>query len=95
MSCQTCTHTMQEVAPELFWCPRCGTLKFQYAKGGDEWSEPKLVHRAFSLCESSLEILTDYEGYRRLHGPNDLCCGVGLEETERAVRECILPPEDR
>jgi hypothetical protein len=27
MSCPTCDHTMQLLAGEWFWCPRCGTVK--------------------------------------------------------------------
>lgn len=27
MACRTCDHTMQSVAPSVFWCPRCGTIK--------------------------------------------------------------------
>ena len=40
MSCPTCDHTMQDVAKRedwnLFWCPRCGTLKIQDAAENDE-----------------------------------------------------------
>ncbi len=27
MSCSTCDHTMHKFTEEVFWCPRCGTLK--------------------------------------------------------------------
>lgn len=29
MACQTCDHTMHNIADDTFWCPRCGTVKFQ------------------------------------------------------------------
>lgn len=27
MACPACDHTMQRLAPEVYWCPRCGTIK--------------------------------------------------------------------
>ncbi len=85
MACRTCTHTMQAIADKLFWCPRCGSVKFQYEKGGDEWSEPKLVQRAFTLCEATLFFAAEDEGDK----------AAQLEKAERAVRECCLPPNER
>jgi tRNA(Ile2) C34 agmatinyltransferase TiaS len=31
MACPTCSHTMQKVSGEgsMYWCPRCGTLRYQ------------------------------------------------------------------
>ena len=49
MPCPTCDHTMQLIAKsdeELFWCSRCGTIKDDVAS-----EEPKLVQRAYDLCE--------------------------------------------
>jgi hypothetical protein len=95
MACETCTHTMQAIAEQVWWCPRCGTLKFGCVPEREDWTEPKLVHRAFNLCESSLDILADYKAYRRIHGQSDPHLGLGFDQAERAVRECCLPPEDR
>jgi len=90
MACRTCTHTMQAIADKVFWCPRCGSLKFQYAKGGDEWSEPKLIHRAFSLCEIALDLVAEFTSF---HDETDNC--IATEQCEQAVRECCLPPDER
>ncbi len=27
MSCPNCDHTMHRLTDDLFWCPRCGSLK--------------------------------------------------------------------
>lgn len=61
MACPTCDHTMQSVAPEVFWCPRCGTLK------APEVSIPTLVCR----CREFGKLLpedgeVDMELWRRL-----------------------------
>lgn len=93
MACITCDHTMQAIVPRIYWCLRCGTLKTEDAR--EEYTDPKLVHHALSLCEASLEMLADYRGFRRLHGQADPHCGRDLEQAERAVRECCLPPEKR
>jgi hypothetical protein len=80
MACPTCDHTMQCVATNTFWCPRCGTLKMVDSRCPEEIVEPKLVRRAFNLCE---EILT-HAGLTE-----------GIVRTEAAVRECCLTPENR
>ena len=49
MACPTCDHTMQLIAEsdeDVFWCPRCGTIK-------DYGTEvPKLVFCACDLWET-------------------------------------------
>ena len=40
MSCPTCDHTMQIVAGQVSWCPRCGTIKMD-----NESEAPTLVGR--------------------------------------------------
>jgi hypothetical protein len=50
MSCPTCTHTMQTVAKETFWCPRCGTLKLR--SGLDTDHTPRLVVRCQRFAET-------------------------------------------
>lgn len=52
MSCTTCDHTMDCLSPSdlvrpgIFWCPRCGTVKFQtdIPQSGPVYV-PKLVER--------------------------------------------------
>ncbi len=47
--CPTCEHTMQSVADDVFWCPRCGTLKMNRAPGS---YEPWWVERAIRYIAS-------------------------------------------
>ena len=89
MNCRTCTHEMKEIGELLYWCPRCGSLLLQYPKGGNEWSEPALVHRALNLCESALDMVAEFTSF---HDETSNCEEV--EQAEAAVRECCLPPED-
>lgn len=46
MSCPTCDHTMNCITAEgdapLFWCPRCGTVSYEW---DSEIHVPKLVSR--------------------------------------------------
>jgi tRNA(Ile2) C34 agmatinyltransferase TiaS len=45
MSCPTCDHTMEQVVEDIFWCPRCGTLRdVQDIQRGTD-ATPKLVER--------------------------------------------------
>lgn len=57
MSCPTCEHTMQCVG-NVFWCPRCGTIK-QEGLGLTE------VPRRYSLMRSALERIKKIGGDRR------------------------------
>lgn len=82
MPCQSCDHTMQRVNdghPPTFWCPRCGTLKME--GGVPEFEEPKLVNRAFRLCEQALDALATLKLEGRWH--------EGLAHEERCVREAV------
>ncbi len=85
MSCRTCDHTMQNVAPELFWCSRCGALKFQYAKGGDEWAQPKSVNALLELCEAAMPFCAEDEG----------AYAGRLEKARKAAEECCLTTSER
>lgn len=88
MACQTCDHTMQRVndgTPHVFWCPRCGTLKFESMVSPEQFEEPKLVQRAFTLCEAALFFAAEDETSE----------AAALEQAELAVRECCLPPSER
>ena len=79
MACPTCSKTMQRIAsnvPRQWWCPSCGTLRTENAV--PECEEPKLVHRAFQLCEAASDHLAGIKTER-------------LEYYERAVRECCQP----
>lgn len=40
MACKNCDHTMQAVADQTWWCPRCGSLKYGVL---GETQEPRLV----------------------------------------------------
>lgn len=50
MACPTCDHTMNTLGPDVFWCPRCGTVR-------DEGIQivPKLVERTRDLFVSSAD----------------------------------------
>jgi tRNA(Ile2) C34 agmatinyltransferase TiaS len=41
MACPTCSHTMHGLGHDIFWCPRCGTLRT-----GPDATTPYLVERA-------------------------------------------------
>lgn len=41
MACQVCDHTMQSITGGIFWCPRCGTLKFEM--GVPQWESPRTL----------------------------------------------------
>ncbi len=53
MACPTCDHTLQRIAEETAWCPRCGTL----VDGNPE--APKLVERA-ALLVNHVREFTEY-----------------------------------
>lgn len=53
MACPTCDHTMQSLRPQVFWCERCGTVKY-----GDPSSGvivPRLVPRIVEFCGTLTE----------------------------------------
>ncbi len=65
MSCQTCDHTMQKVndgAPRVFWCPRCGTIKTEFCDnvGDAQFNEPRIVQRTATLTEAIRDYLPGY-----------------------------------
>ena len=64
---------MLGVAHGILWCPRCGTIK-SLGWYKPEFQEPKIVQRAFTLCEAALGTFDDPEA---------------LRVAERAVRECV------
>lgn len=43
MACPTCDHTMQKCTDNVYWCPRCGTLKSTL--GYTVHEQPALVER--------------------------------------------------
>lgn len=49
MACPTCDHTMQNlgikdwVKGSIFWCPRCGTLKFRRSQNFEEVESPYYI----------------------------------------------------
>ena len=44
MACSTCSHSMQSLGNQCFWCPRCGTIR-QYT----DLCVPSLVDRCREL----------------------------------------------
>ena len=42
MACPICDHTMQSMCLDVFWCPRCGTVR---DAGRDSSAIPMLVQR--------------------------------------------------
>ncbi len=57
MSCPTCTHTMQRLDQEqrIFWCPRCGTLKYHMVEDRFNDEPPMLVSRCRQFSQSNGE----------------------------------------
>jgi hypothetical protein len=56
MACQTCDHTMQSITQGVFWCPRCGTLKFE--SGVPQWERPSFLRTIMANlkhCDDSVE----------------------------------------
>jgi hypothetical protein len=84
---------LNEGRPEAWWCPRCGTIKCGLLDPDENWSEPKLVKRAFDLCEASLDAIAEVTSYS--DEANDSTAIDKLECQEESVRECVLPPEER
>ena len=48
--CPTCTHTMQNVN-EVFWCPRCGTIRNRITDAIPRDSIPWLAERVKVLLD--------------------------------------------
>lgn len=44
MACPTCSETMQGLGYNIFWCPRCGSIRFNGSS-----AVPALVHRVREL----------------------------------------------
>ncbi len=53
MACPTCSHTMQSVVDNVWWCQRCGTLKQGNRHDGLGTYEPMLVERVVSYLEAA------------------------------------------
>ena len=47
MACPSCQHTMQGLGEGIFWCPRCGSIRYQGLV-----SVPCLVHRVRELHDA-------------------------------------------
>lgn len=77
MACPTCDHTMHGVAekPRLFWCPRCGTIKYDEVGRLDNIGVPRLVER----CR-------EFEDKAHLHA-NPLWVRLGLKESIRVPED--------
>ena len=61
MACPTCDHTMQKIndSPYLFWCPRCGTIRFgENSHGVHETIEAPMLIRRCREFEANLTPLT-------------------------------------
>ena len=43
MPCPTCDHTMHQVGTDVFWCPRCGTIRQRLTKDHTEADVPRVV----------------------------------------------------
>ncbi len=78
--CPTCDHTMHSLADNIWWCPRCGTVKTNHAPGV---FEPVWVRRATqylispdSVSKSALEE----------------CCKRPEREIRRMLAAHPLPP---
>lgn len=85
MSCPTCDHTMQGIAPKCWWCPRCGTLK-----NSNDVEAPKLVSRCRAFFDS---LKTEEEGFGSLGGKALVKTWhrMGIEESIEKV--CIIEGE--
>jgi hypothetical protein len=83
MSCTTCSHTCHRLSADgVFWCPRCGTVRFQQT-GMD--SRPKLVelahHVLFLLEDMQRELGGDVLTIKRFV--------ERAERMERNLREAV------
>lgn len=86
MPCPTCDHTMHNVGTHdtarVFWCPRCGTVRFSAADTAPPHDHvPWLVERCQKFAKSALD--AD-------HDPK------AVSEWDRlGITEAINKPEDR
>lgn len=81
MACDTCDHTLHRVndgEPRVWWCPRCGTIKTEGRV--PEFVEPKIVNRAFRLCEATADYVVGE------------CSQERMEHEQAALRECCENP---
>ncbi len=94
MACLTCSHTMQRVNsggnPCVFWCPRCGTIESESPISGaentrSEWNEPKIVHRAFTLCEAASGTFDNPQALESAIASVRECCDNPVQETPTSL----------
>jgi len=91
MSCPTCDHTIQHIGQtldgptrrDIWWCPRCGTIRVDGYRAFDE--KPKLV----GLCR-------EFESEPNIHGNAAVDFFLVGELWRRlGINESINKPEDR
>lgn len=56
MACPVCANTLNLLDAEIFWCPRCGTLKMPHA-----WDTPRLVEHVVGFLAIFGQFLKDIE----------------------------------
>ncbi len=82
MSCPACDHTMECVVPDLFWCPRCGTIRARADEPGV--ANPLFLNQSPKLVERCREFAATATG------SNLLSCWHRL-----GIAESINTPENR
>jgi len=85
MACQVCNHTMQSVAPKLFWCAHCGSLKKEHKVLDSDFSIPKIVKHAIELYMASHYCRASDKGPE----------AARLDRAEKALAECCMLPNER
>lgn len=89
MACPNCDHTMQCVAPGVFWCPRCGTLNNERAF--DALATPWLVERCREFERTELPAMHPWSmavtEWLRL-GINE---SINVPENWKTFRGSVMP----
>lgn len=75
MACPLCDHTMKLVAPRLWWCPRCGTIKD--AEGAGRHESP--VRGVMAQADEVLDLLVPRGVDNAAGSACWACLGTGRE----------------
>lgn len=62
MACSVCDHTMQNVGPSRWWCPRCGALKETRGESQEVTIHPKALSLTMELGTAVRRVLDWRDG---------------------------------
>jgi hypothetical protein len=65
MACLTCGHTMEGLCSGWFWCPRCGTVRYEAYPDEPHHTSPKLVERCQAF-ERTMIVVKDLDRWHSL-----------------------------